>query len=278
MRRSGSLGRRPSTVPGGRQPHARAFLRKATPAAEPPSPGAACAAAAGPTQRLSASLLSPLPGDAAAARRARSEGGGESGQEQRGPRRPRTTWAGLPPPAGRGPRGLAQRPHTRVGATRARSPSVAHRRSTRPCVCGVTAHRPGVCRRTGARTEAPDGSGQGVDGAGLGVADATALCARRDGREDGATGRGGPSRDTPRRPRARAPPAAEPPPPGAAARARALVRGPVSAPFLKEQLTFTDLTCFIQDCRAQMRPAEGGEPGPADPKPSSEDGVSCRSR
>lgn len=92
QRRSGSLGHRPSTVPGGQQPHARAFLRKATPAAEPPSPRRACAAAAGPTQRLSASLLSPLPGDTAAARRARSEGGGESGQEQRGPRRPRTTW------------------------------------------------------------------------------------------------------------------------------------------------------------------------------------------
>lgn len=58
----------------------------------PPRPGAACAAAAGPTQRLSAPLLSPLPGDTAAARRARSEGGGESGQEQRGPRRLRTTW------------------------------------------------------------------------------------------------------------------------------------------------------------------------------------------
>lgn len=38
QRRSGSLGHRPSTVPGGQQPHARAFLRKATPAAEPPSP------------------------------------------------------------------------------------------------------------------------------------------------------------------------------------------------------------------------------------------------
>lgn len=201
------------------------------------------------------------PGPRAAGRVDRSRGD-RGGRGRRG--------AGLPPPAGRGPRGLAQRLHTRVGVTRARSPSVAHRRSTRPSVCGVAAHRPGVCRRTGARTEAPDDSGQGVD--------REPLCTRRDGREDGVTGRDGPSRDTPRRLRARAPPAAEPPSPGAAARPRALVRGSVSAPFLKEQLTFTDLTCFIQDCRAQMRPAEGREPGPADPKPSSEDEVSCRSR